>query len=66
MDSEWLYQLEIPPTMEVCPVFSTSLLASVATTTLEISLAVPQKIGHILPEDPAILLLEIPRRHSNM
>ena len=29
------------------------------TTTLEISLAVPQKIGHVLPEDPAIPLLGI-------
>jgi hypothetical protein len=29
------------------------------TTTLEISLAVPQQIGHILPEDPAIPLLGI-------
>ena len=29
------------------------------TTTLEISLAVPQKIGHVLPEDPTIPLLGI-------
>ena len=29
------------------------------TTTLEISLVFPQKIGHILPEDPAISLLGI-------
>jgi hypothetical protein len=29
------------------------------TTTLEVSLAVPQKIGMVLPEDPAIPLLGI-------
>jgi hypothetical protein len=29
------------------------------TTTLEINLAVPQKIGNSLPEDPAIPLLGI-------
>jgi hypothetical protein len=35
--------------------------AKAGTTTLEISLTVPQKIGHSTPEDPAIPLLGIYR-----
>jgi hypothetical protein len=36
------------------------------TTTLEINLAVPQKIGYNLPEEPTILLLGIPKRFSTI